>query len=133
MIVKDIELVTFTKDLQRHDLFKEEETNFSVTHKNYFQEPCLFCELRNEEENNNCRPGLRPRRLKESSSDKVKSKAMMTLNRSVSSFTSYVDIDTGDNDDHSDDADTITPSLLDGEIVVTSGDRVALYTSPASG
>ena len=132
MIVKDIELVTFTKDLQRHDFIKEEETNFSVTHKNYSQETCLFCELR-DEENNNCRPELKLRPPKESSSDKVRSKAMMTLNRSVSSFTSYVDIDTGDNDEQGEDGDTVTPSLLDGEMVVTSADRVALYTSSASG
>ena len=62
----------------------------------------------------------------------AKSSAMMTLNRSMSSFTSYVDIgdDTGDTDEAAAD---IAARLLEGESEVTRADRVCLYACQSSG
>ena len=137
MIIKDIELSTFSRDLNQQEKTIVKETNFSK--EELTEESCLFCEA-GYDENTKCRniTSSSPEvfnniRRKEEST--LRTAAMMTLNRSVSSFTSYVDLDTEDNhDNNQDDArDTIEPRLLSGEMVVTSGDGVALYSSSSSG
>ena len=61
----------------------------------------------------------------------AKRSAMMTLNRSNSRFTSYVDLDSAD--DPGEMELKIKPSLLEGEMMITQADKVCLYSSQFGG
>ena len=61
----------------------------------------------------------------------AKRSAMMTLNRSNSRFTSYVDLNSAD--DPGEMELKMKPSLLEGEMMITQADKVCLYSSQFGG
>jgi len=62
----------------------------------------------------------------------AKSKAM-TLNRSISSFTSYVQLEAEDMGDTIQNKEPVYPRLMKGELGVAMEERVCLYSSQGSG